>query len=198
MTPTKGPRILLIGVLGLLLSAGALSVRADAFHQTKLRLNANAVDLSGVGRPQTKSLEIVIDRWSSDAERDQLLGILEDGGSERLLPALQAVKPRAGFIRTTTGLGWDIQFAREHPLPDGGRRIVFATDRPMSFFELRDQPRSADYEYMLCEIRLGPNGIGEGKLATLAKISYDKEKNSVEVENYGIEPVRLTRVSVEK
>ena len=84
------------------------------------------------------------------------------------------------------------------PLPDGGRRIVFATDRPMRFFEMRNQTRSSEYEFMLAEIRLGKDGTGEGKLAPLAKISYDKAKNRIEIENYGFEPVRLTRVEVEK
>ena len=108
------------------------------------------------------------------------------------------MRPRAGYIRTTRSLGWDIQYAREDPLPDGGRRIVFATDRPMSFNELWNRPRSSEYEFMLCEIHLGKDGTGEGKLATLAKVTYDKAKNRIEIENYGIEPVRLTRVEVEK
>jgi hypothetical protein len=68
----------------------------------------------------------------------------------------------------------------------------------MGFYELRNNTRSADYDFMLCEIRLGPDGKGEGKLATAAKISYDKEKGQVEVEDYGIEPVRLTQVTVDK
>jgi hypothetical protein len=75
---------------------------------------------------------------------------------------VQKIKPRAGYIRTTTSLGWDIQFARETDLPSGGKRIIFATDRPMGFHEVRSNTRSADYEFMLCEIRLGPDGKGEG------------------------------------
>ena len=82
-----------------------------------------------------------------------------------------------------------------YDLPDG-RRIIIATDRPMGFVEASRQPRSADYEFLLIEIRLGPDGKGEGKLAAAAKIEYSKEDKTVEVENYGTEPVRLTEVSV--
>jgi hypothetical protein len=161
-------------------------------------MTAFAVNMSGVGRSRTETLQIVIERWSTDEERKALVDTLVESGAEKLMDALQKIKPRAGYVRTTTSLGWDIQYAREFELPSGGRRIVFGTDRPMSFYELRNNTRSADYDFMLCEIRLGPDGKGEGKLATATKISYDKDKKQVELENYGIEPVRLTQVTVDK
>ncbi len=192
---TEG-RLLGVAVLALLVPAAGTATAATA-QPPELRLNALAVNLSGIGRVDAQPLEIVIDRWSSDEEHDKLLDTLKNKGSESLLDQLEAVKPRAGYIRTRTSLGWDIQYAREETLPDGGRRIVFATDRPISFFELWNRPRSADYEFMVCEIRLGKDGSGEGELTSVAKVSFDKEKNRVEIENYGIEPVRLTRVTVE-
>ncbi len=191
-------QLLRFALAGLLISATAGIAKAETTAPAKVRLDAFAVNLSGIGRVRTQQLQIVINRWSSEAEHDQLLDILKNKGSNKLLDALQAVRPRAGYVRTTTSLGWDIQYARETALPDGGRRIVFATDRPMSFFELRNQPRSSEYQFMLAEIRLGKDGTGEGKLAPLAKISWDKAKNQLEIENYGFEPVRLTRVEVEK
>jgi hypothetical protein len=127
---------------------------------------------------------------------DKLRAVLVEGGGEKLLDALQDVKPRAGYISTSTSLGWDLQFARQIPYGDGARRIILATDRPMSFFELRNQPRSRDYEFLLVEIRLNKNGVGEGKLAGAAKVSYDADTRVMEIENYGIEPVRLTKVEV--
>jgi hypothetical protein len=191
------PRLVLVG---LALSASAGAAQAEAVPGTPaapLRLDAFAVNLSGVGRVEPRRLDIVIERWSSDAERGKLLDTLKNGGASRLLHALQGVEPRAGYIRTTTSLGWDIQYATESPLPDGGRRIVFATDRPMSFFEAMNRPRSADYEFMVGEIHLGKDGTGDGRLAALAKVSFDKAKNRIEIEDYGIEPVRLTQVTAE-
>ena len=76
--------------------------------------------------------------------------------------------------------------------------MLFVTDRPISFREARENTRSADYEFMVCEIRLGPDGKGEGRLAAGTKITYDKEKRQVELENYGQQPVRLTQVTVDK
>jgi hypothetical protein len=163
-----------------------------------LRLTAFAVNMTGIGRGGAGTLQIVIERWSTDAERAALINTLVESGSDKLLDAVQKIKPRAGFIRTNTSLGWDIQFARLTEIEGGSKRIVFATDRPMSFYEARNDTRSSDYEFMLCEMRIGADGKGEGKLAVSTKISYDKDKKSVEIENYGQEPVRLTQVTIDK
>jgi hypothetical protein len=184
-------------VLGLLVAAGLLTEAAAAV-KPQLRLTAYAVNLSGVGRPSPQTLYITIERWSTDEERQKLVDILVEKGPDALYDAVQDVKPRAGYIRTTSSLGWDIQFARLQELPTGAKRVIFATDRPISFYELQGATRSRDYDFMLCEIRLGPDGKGEGKLAGGAKISYDKGAKKIEIENYGIEPVRLTQVTVDK
>jgi hypothetical protein len=181
--------------VGVLLAIMPGSVAADPPQPAVLQLNAFAVNLSGIGRSTPQQLDIVIKNWSTDATQDKLIETLADKGSDKLLRTLQSIKPRVGYIRTTTSLGWDIQYAQEYPLPEGGRRIVFATDRPINFREASLRPRSAEYEFMLGEIHLDRDGTGEGKLATMAKISYDKEKKIIEIENYGIEPVRLTRVT---
>ncbi len=162
------------------------------------RMTAFAVNMSGVGRTASGTLQIAIERWSTEEERAALINTLVESGSDKLLDAVQKIKPRAGFIRTSTSLGWDIQFARQTDLEGGGKRIVFVTDRPMSFYEVRNNSRSTDYEFMLCEIHLGPDGKGEGKLVDSAKIIYDKDKKQIEIENYGQQPVRLTQVTVDK
>jgi hypothetical protein len=143
-------------------------------------------------------MDIVVERWSTDDERDKLRAVLIEKGPDRLLDALTDVKPRTGYIRTSTSLGWDTYYARETPFGDGGRRIIVATDRPMSFQERANQPRSAEYEFTLIQIHLDKNGKGQGKYAAAAKITYNKDTRTMEIENYGIEPVRLTEVTVEK
>jgi hypothetical protein len=181
--------------LAVCLLALAAVPRVEAADRV-LELRAFAVNLSGGPRARAGTIDINIERWSSDEERNRLRDVLIERGSEKLLAALQDVKPRVGYVRTSTSLGWDLSFARETPLPDGGRRIVLASDRPMSFWELRSRPRSTDYEFMLVEIRLDAQGKGQGKLARAAKVDYDKASNTIQIENYGIEPVRLTQVEV--
>jgi hypothetical protein len=185
----------LLSVVLLASLAGASgTARPASAHDAVLRLQAFAVDMSGAGRARAGTLEIVIERWSTDEERDRLHAILIESGADALLSALQKVKPRAGYIRTSSSLGWDIHYAREEPVGDGGRRMIIATDRPMRFWERWNQPRSAEYDFTLAEIRLNKDGKGEGKLATAAKVSWNPRTSTIEIENYGIEPVRLTEV----
>ena len=184
-----------------ILAVALLTLLADARYggaaEAVLKLRAFAVNMSGVGRANAGTIDITIERWTTDEERQKLQAVLvEKGGGDDLISALQKVKPRAGFINAPGTLGWDLHYAREIPLPDGARRIVVATDRPMSFWEASNNPRSADYEFLLLEIRLDKEGKGQGKLAAAAKIEYNDVSRTIEIENYGTEPVRLTKVEV--
>jgi hypothetical protein len=168
---------------------------ALAADKALLTIHAFAIDMNG-GR--AGSLDIVIERWSTEAERQLLRDALLEKGSDKLLSTLQDLKPRAGFIQSGNSLGWDIQYAREEVSEaTGSRRIVFATDRPMSSRELATRPRSADYEFTLGELRVQKDGKGEGKLVPAAKVKWNKDTMTIEIENYANEPVRLTNITVE-
>jgi hypothetical protein len=197
MLHSRLARLLVVGLLTLGSGRAALAQEEAAPLPLPFRMTAFAVNLSGVGRTGATTLDIVIERWSSDEEKQKLLDTLVEKGEDKLMDMVQDIKPRAGFIRTTQSLGWDIQVARYGDLPSGGYRILFVTDRPMSFYELRNNTRSRDYDFMVCEIRLNKDGKGEGKLATGTKVTYDKDKKQVTIENYGIEPVRLTSVTAD-
>jgi len=171
-----------------------------------LRLTAFAVNMSNIGPGAAGVVDIRITQWSSEAERKRLIETMLDKGQDALLKALQDL-PAKGRLRlpnktgadpTQLRLGWDIRFASRTPAPDGGYRIVLGLDRYMSFAEVRNQPRSVDYPFTLIEIHLNKDGEGEGKLAYATKISFDKKKNAIELENYSSEPVRLTTVKIEK
>ena len=153
------------------------------------RFSAFAINPTG----GSATVQIVVERWSSDEERQFLLNEFQTGGPEKLLEGLQRIKNRAGYLRGTKTLAYDIQFAAERPLDDGGRRIILATDRPISFFEMRNQTMSKKYAFTLVEIRMSPEGKGEGKVMLAAEIELE---NGVPViKNYGTQPVRLNSIS---
>jgi hypothetical protein len=189
----KTAGLLALGVLAALATTPAPAAATEPV----LRLRAFAVNMSGVGRASAQTLDIVIDRWSTDAERKTLLDTLKEK-PDHLLDVLQKIRPRAGYIRTATSLGWDIEFAMKERLPGGGERIIFATDRPMSFYEVVNQTRSSEYEFMFCEIHLAADGTGEGKLSTAAKVRWVASDKTLEIENYATQPVRLSQVKVVK
>jgi hypothetical protein len=174
--------------------AAGSSVDVGAAAPPIERLEATSVNMSNVGRPGADRIEIVIERWSTERQRDELIQTLKDKGSDALLSALQKL-PRVGYIRRAGGgsIGWDLHFARERKLEDGGRQIVIATDRPISFWEAANRPRSADYDFTLADIRFDGDGKGVGKLAVAAKIDVNSQ-GAIEIENFSSEPVRLTDV----
>ena len=162
----------------------------------KERYDATAINM-GSGPTGMGRVEIAVDRWSTPAEREKLLKVLFEKGPEKLLDALQD-NQKVGYIRLPTTLAWDLRYAFQSPLPEGGRRVVLVTDRPISFQEARNSGRSMDYPFTLIEIRFPKDGAGVGKMSVRTKISLSKDKQTVELENYGIEPVRLTEVRIEK
>jgi hypothetical protein len=180
--------------VGLVLPMAAST--AVAKDEAVLRLRAWAVDTNNGAR--TASIDIVIERWSTPEETEKLRGILIEKGGDALLPALQKIKPRCGYTRTSNSLGWDLNFARETTLDDGTRKIVVATDRPIGMWEARNNPRSRDYAFSLAEIRLPASGKGQGKAITMAKLGFNKETKTLEIENYEREPVRLNEITIVK
>lgn len=157
---------------------------------------AVAANLSNVGRPGLTSLDITIERWTTEDEASKLRDALTEKGGDALLNEFQKIKPRVGFVRSSRGgLGWNIAYARRAEIPGGGHRVIFATDRPMSFAEAASQPRSADYDFLVAEMRIGAKGKGEGKMVPMAKIGYNRESRTIEIENYATQPVNLTQVT---
>lgn len=167
---------------------------ASAKEEEILRLRAFAINMNNGAR--TGTIDIVIERWSTPEETASLKATFIEKGDEKLLSALQRVKPRCGFARTSNSLGWDIYFARETPLPDGGRKIQLATDRPVGMWEARNSGRSMDYQFSLAEIRLPATGKGQGKAIPRAKLTFDPKTDTMEIENWENEPVRLNEITV--
>jgi len=190
-------RVIASLALGSVFALAALPAVGSAAAAPQLRLTAFAVNMSNIATGSNAVVDIVVDRWSTDEERQTLVSTFVEKGPDKLLDALQKLK-RVGFIKLPNTLGYDLQYAREFPLDEGGRKIIIATDRRIGFREAREQPRTIDYPFTLIEVRLRPDGTGEGKMSLATKITLNKKTNTVELENYSSEPVRLQNVKVDK
>jgi len=175
----------------LLLAPVAASAQID---DSPARFVASAVDMN---RGAAGTVEFVVNRWSSDADRDRLIAVMFDKGPDKLLDALQEM-PRIGFIRTPGSLGLDIRFARHVPDADGGERVLIVTDRRMGFREVANRSRTVDYPFTVIELRMQKSGTGEGQASVATRIIPDKRNNLVTLENYEIQPVLLTSVKRER
>lgn len=160
----------------------------------RLECSAFAVSTGGVrSAPVAERVDIVVDRWSTEAERQRLVEALKKG-QDTLLETLRDL-PRIGFIRTAGSLGWDLHYAHERPGEDGGHRIVIATDRPMSFWETVNRPRTIDYPFTFIEMRLDDEYAGgEGKLSVATQVIATRDGRFVQLENYDSQPVQLNEI----
>ncbi|HYU34590.1 MAG TPA: hypothetical protein VEW48_20765 [Thermoanaerobaculia bacterium] len=185
------------GAIFLLLVLGLATAVAAQNLPLPLKLTAFAVNL-GADRPAARAnmVEINVDRWSTEAERNALMDTFRRNGSDALLAALQKT-PRVGYIRTPDSIGWDLHYAHAEPLPDGGYRIIIGTDRRISFWERYNNARSVDYPFTLIELRLDPKGNGEGRMSLATRVTTSGDGKHLELENYSAQPVLLNNVKIQ-
>jgi hypothetical protein len=190
---------------------GAVLARVDARVHAQtvgepIRLSAWAVNMWNIATGANAVMDVRVDTWSTDREREELIATFLEGGQDKLLNKLRDVPIKGrmnipawrGPDPNQVRLGWNLRFAMRTPREDGGTSILLATDRYMSFAEVRNRPRMYDYPFTLLEIHLTKNGTGEGKMAVATQLRFDKKAKTIIFENYASEPVRLTNVTIEK
>ena len=148
--------------------------------------------------PKTGVLNFAVERWSTDEERSRLLSIVKSEkdsyrANEEMVKVIQKM-PKVGWIRSTTSLSWELRYARQEPLEDGGRRVVLATDRPIGFWEVNNQTRTMEYPLTIIEIRFDKSGKGKGKILAGTKLYLNKDNNIV-IEHWENEPIRFNEIT---
>jgi hypothetical protein len=199
-------RFFVSAALAAIVAVTLIQVASAQILQLPVRMRMSAVNMSNNLTGGNGILEITIDKWTTAEERAALLKTVADKGQSSLLSTLQkqSVKGRIripgwnGPDPQNYRTGWNLRYAWHEPLPNGGEKVVLAVDRYMSFLEIREQPKSVDYPFTLAQINLNKDGKNEGKLAAFTMITFDKKKQTLEIENYGTEPVRLGNFVIEK
>ena len=149
-----------------------------------------------VGAGATANVDVYVNSYTTDAEAQTLAGVLVQGGPDALLKALENTKAK-GKITISGRVGfYDLKLIRSRRT-ENGRRIYAVGDRPIRFLEAYVSNRSRDYEFGILQLDLKQNSKGKeegtGALIYAAKIKL-LDGNTIDVENYGIEPVRLMAV----
>lgn len=187
------------GMKPLLIAFGLLAVTAAPQHPVALpmHLTGALVSAGGIGNPTgTARVEITVNRWSTPDERSRLLQALTSSGQDQLLGELRKAKP-VGTIRFNTELAWDLRYAREIPQDEGGTRVFLATDRPMSAWEIWNDPRYSSYPFTLIDMRIDTDNAWTGSLLLAARVTADPDGRFVNVENYATQPIPITDIHVE-
>ena len=146
-----------------------------------------------VGAGLRVNVDLYVDAYTSDEQAQAMAKLLVGSGPDALLKALEKSKT-IGRIRLVGRAGfYDLKLIRSHKTPTG-RRIYAVGDRPIGFLEVYAGNRSQDYPFGILQLELKPNDKGreegEGTLIYSAKIKV-LEGNTIDVESYGISPIRL-------
>lgn len=192
----RGPAM--AAILAGMVAASALTAAAQTKGVTA-KFTATTVNLNP-GAGETVDIDVL--RWSTDAERDRLLSALKEKGESQLHEALQAA-PTVGYIWTSGSLGYSLRYAHRLPLPNGGERIIIATDLRLGVWDRNnvwkasDQPTASDYPFTVVELRVNRRGEGEGKMSLATKVTADPDSKTLILENYESAPVQLKGVKRE-
>ncbi|HYE88426.1 MAG TPA: hypothetical protein VEA16_18825 [Vicinamibacterales bacterium] len=189
--------MLKISALGVSLALAAILTSSGTPAQTlgdREEYTANAIVNNNLGSGAGRVI-IRVTRWSTESERGLLTRTLLKTGPQDLLDVLREQKP-VGTIRTPDSLGYDLRYAHQEPGQEGGRDIVIATDRPISFWEAANRPRVSDYPFTVIQMHLDDNGEGRGTMSYATKIIA--RGNTIELENFATSPVMLTEIRAKK
>ena len=187
-----GRYVRLIVALGVVTAFAAGSPARTEESTLPEEYTALAVNLNAGPGPSSGRFNIRVKRWSTDEQRGSLLKVLAEKGSDALVDALQDQEP-AGTINFTGQIGYDLRYARQ--IQDGDtRRLVLATDRPVTFGELIRMSRSLDKGVTIVILTLDAEGKGSGDLLVGAELSLDPAKGELTVEHLGTNPVKLNQV----
>lgn len=160
------------------------------------RFSALAVVPNAPPGQAAQSIDIIINRWSTPAERDRINTTLLEQGPEKLLQVLREM-PEIGRLTSPGVLGHSLRYVARSS-SGGTDRLLILTDRPIETWEAAQGGRTLDYPFTVIELRMGPSGRGEGKITVAAKIAVDKFSKEILFEDYSPTPVTLQGLRREK
>jgi hypothetical protein len=182
-------------------AAAVLAFGTVALAQTSTvqeRFTFTALNGSKAGPSGGNRLELVVHRWSDNAERERVYSVLADSGQDKVADAVAAL-PEAGYIHWPGNLEYIVRYANRIPRSDGGEDVVLAADAPMSlWWDPAISTSSASPRFTVIQLRLGKDGRGEGKLSLATKVTANNETKTFALEDYAKQPAILTDVQRER
>jgi hypothetical protein len=151
-----------------------------------------AVGQSGGLAGKSVLVTFIVNSYSQEPEVHALVGTLKKSGPDALLKAIENLDEK-GRVAPTSSVGTGVEVIREVPLKNGKRRITLLTGRNITMAEMRNMSRSRDYPFGLAFLEVDSKGKGTGVVYIGCKIKFNK-KEQIEIESYGIAPLRLMNV----
>lgn len=156
------------------------------------RANANVT--SKDGGAAASYVDIQIDKYTRDTDRDKMTQALKTGGYPALLAAVRSA-PAVGTV-TLGKEKFTIRWAREQRTGDNKRTISVVTDKPMYFVgggSVSAKPREG-YELAAIQFDMDDAGMGSGTMAAAARIKPGGPNGFV-IDDYADQPIKLVSIS---
>ncbi len=155
---------------------------------------AQAKAASDAGLAGAAYVDIHIDKYSPDAERDAMLATLKSGGYPALLEAIKKA-PAIGTVKVGTET-FVVRWARQQRSGENRRTISVVTDKPMLFVgggQVNAKPREG-YDIAVVQFDMDDAGVGSGTMAAAAKIKPGGP-NGFQIDDYADQPIKLVSIS---
>jgi len=174
--------------IAVLVSAVAMLATVPAL---RAQTHTAADKFTFVAGTQGERFDLVVNRWSTDAERDKV------GNLAQTMPAtvLTALGDAGivGYVHLPGGLDYTLRYARRVERPNGTTEVVALADAPVWIWwdeGLKD--RKATYPFTAIQFRITKDGVGAGKLSAWSVVG---EKDAgIALGDYDKEPTLLTSV----
>jgi len=182
---TMAPTVLLV--------FAALAVPAQAQRRgAPESFTANLQAAGATGGAGAATIQIDVQKYSTDADRTAVESALKSGGYPAFLAALKKA-PAVGTV-VFGEQKWNIRWARELTTPKG-RSIVVVTDQPVFFVgggRVDAKPR-AGFDVAVIQMSVDDVGLGNGSMAAAANVKAGGE-SGVEINDYADKPIKLVSV----
>jgi hypothetical protein len=156
------------------------------------RAQANAASKEGAAA--ASYVDIHIDQYTRDTDREKMTQALKTGGYPALLTAVRNAPP-VGTV-TIGKETYTIRWAREQRSGENKRTISVVTDKPMYFLgggSVNAKPREG-YELAVLQFDMDDAGTGQGTMAAAARIKPGGPNGFV-IDDYADQPIKLVSIS---
>jgi hypothetical protein len=155
---------------------------------------AQAKATTDAGLAGAAYVDIHIDKYSADKDRDAMVATFKSGGYPALVTALRQA-PQVGTVKVGADT-FVVRWAREQRSGENKRTISVVTDKPMIFVgggSVNAKPREG-YELAVIQFDMDDSGVGSGTMAAAAKIKPGGP-NGFEIDDYADQPIKLVSIS---
>lgn len=137
-------------------------------------------------------LQVTIDRWSTDSERDQIAAVLTGNDTATIKYTLRNAEG-VGHLRWPGGLDYTLRYARRTSRANGGADVVLVADSRVWIWWDSKMDIALDEPFTVFHIRLDRNGVGEGRIAPGSSVRSDKSAG-VAIDNLETRPALIADV----